>query len=500
VAVDAENDVSSDRTPVRERRVALLCAILATSLGFIDGSVVSVAVPAMRADLGASFAAIQWITNAYMLFLAALILVGGAAGDRFGQREAFAAGILVFSLASIGCALAPGAGTLIAFRAVQGVGAAMMVPGSLALIARAYPHEERGAAIGLWSMASGIAAALGPLIGGLVLDAGGDSAWRWIFWINPPVGLLTLYLLYAHTRRYAPRRQGRIDVTGAVLATLALAGIAYALTQLGERGGGTAKVAAAAAGGCVAMVAFVYWEAHASAPMLPLGLFRSRIFTGANILTFFLYFALAGSLFFLPMTLIEALGLGETKAGSIYLPFTAVMALVASWSGRFADRHGPRLPITIGSLVVAISFLLAALAVHLGAFAAGVMPAMAVLGLGMGLVVAPLSTAVMTSTEEKTTGIASGINNGVARVAGLFAVAALGLAATLVYTALVDPALVPGSYGEPADALPEAARTMRSEAMIAAFVAVSVATAFLSFLSAAVAWIMLREKSPDPAH
>jgi MFS family permease len=247
----------------------------------------------MRSDIGASFSEIQWITNAYMLFLSALILVGGAAGDRFGQREAFAAGTLVFSLASIACALAPSPGALIVARAAQGTGAALMVPGSLALIARAYPPNERGGAIGLWSMASGIAAALGPLFGGMVIDLGGASAWRWIFWINPPVGALTLFLLYRYTRRYLPSGVGGIDVAGALLATLALAGISLALTHLAERGRADALVCIAAIGGLAAMAGFVWWESRAREPMLPLRLFRSRTFTGANILTFFLYFAVS---------------------------------------------------------------------------------------------------------------------------------------------------------------------------------------------------------------
>jgi EmrB/QacA subfamily drug resistance transporter len=483
-----------DLVPAPERRITLACAVLASSLGFIDGSVVSVAVPAMRSDIGASFSELQWITNAYMLFLSALILVGGAAGDRFGQREAFAAGILVFSLASIACALAPSPAALILARAAQGAGAALMVPGSLALIARAYPPNERGGAIGLWSMASGIAAALGPLFGGMVLDLGGSSAWRWIFWINPPVGALALFLLYRYTRRYRPSRARRIDVAGALLATLALAGVSLALTHLSEPQRSDALVGISAVGGILAMAGFVWWEARAREPMLPLHLFRSRTFTGANILTFFLYFALAGSLFFLPMTLIEAMGVSETEAGSVYLPFTVAMSLVAQFSGRYADRRGPRLPITAGSLVVAASFLLVDLAVHHSAFAWGVLPAMAVLGLGMGLVVAPLSTAVMTSTDDTMSGIASAVNNGVARIAGLFAVAALGLVATLVYSAMVDQALAPGGYGEPAVGMAEGAGASRAEAMTAAFTAVCIVTAVLSVLSALTAWITLARR------
>jgi EmrB/QacA subfamily drug resistance transporter len=437
--------------------------------------------------------------------LSALVLVGGAAGDRFGQREAFAAGILAFSLASIGCALSASPAALIAWRAMQGIGASFMVPGSLALIARTFAPDRRGWAIGLWSMVSGIAAALGPILGGILLERGGDPAWRWIFWINPPLGLVTLCLLYGRTRRHQPGRAAGIDITGALLVTLGLGSLAYALTKAGEADASAAQPILAAALGVVAVGGFVWWESRAREPMLPLSLFRSRTVTGTNLLTFVLYFALSGSLFFLPMTLIEALRLPEAKAGSVFLPFTVTMALVAQYSGGLADRRGARLPIALGSLVVALSFAAVALAVGMAVRAGsdaywwGVLPAMALLGLGMGFVVAPLSTAVMTAVDESLAGAASGVNNGVARMASLFAVAGLGIVAAHTYSLFVDPGLVPGSYGEPAASLGEAARAMRSQAMVAAFVAVSIATALLSLASAGVAWAMLPSRQQGEA-
>ena len=481
-------------SPAR-RRLVLIATILASSLGFIDGSVVSVAIPAIRSDLGASFSQIQWVANAYTLLLSALVLVGGAAGDRFGQARMFGAGIAVFSLTSIGCALAGSAEQLIAWRAVQGLGAAFMVPGSLALIARSYPADQRGKAIGLWSMASGIAAALGPILGGFLIDAGGAPAWRWIFWINPLPGLITLAFLYLARIPDDSKKRASLDIPGALLATFGLGALAFGLSQASEAGVNVVSVAAWLVAGTLALLTFLLWEARSPAPMLPLSLFRIRTFNGANLLTFFLYFALAGSLFFLPMTLIEALSLPEAHAGSVYLPFTVVMAVVARLSGGMTDRVGPRFPLTIGSLITGLSFLAVAAGAYFHAFALGVLPAMAVLGVGMGFVVAPLSTTVMTVADDSLAGTASGVNNGISRIAGLFAVAVLGIVAALVYRSGLDPVLVPGSYGEPAAALSKAARTARAEAMLRAFVAVSVLTAVLSFLSAAIAWQMLPAKA-----
>jgi len=333
-------------SPAR-RRLVLIATILASSLGFIDGSVVSVAIPAIRSDLGASFSQIQWVANAYTLLLSALVLVGGAAGDRFGQARMFGAGIAVFSLTSIGCALAGSAEQLIAWRAVQGLGAAFMVPGSLALIARSYPADQRGKAIGLWSMASGIAAALGPILGGFLIDAGGAPAWRWIFWINPLPGLITLAFLYLARIPDDSKKRASLDIPGALLATFGLGALAFGLSQASEAGVNVVSVAAWLVAGTLALLTFLLWEARSPAPMLPLSLFRIRTFNGANLLTFFLYFALAGSLFFLPMTLIEALSLPEAHAGSVYLPFTVVMAVVARLSGGMTDRladHRPVIP------------------------------------------------------------------------------------------------------------------------------------------------------------
>ncbi|MDQ0394744.1 MFS transporter [Labrys monachus] len=479
-------------------RAVLAAAILASSLGFIDGSVLPVAIPAIRVDLGADFTQVQWLSNGYMLLLSALILVGGAAGDLFGQRETYAGGILVFCLASVGCALAGSAGDLLAWRAAQGAGAAFMVPGSLALIARTFPSATRGRAIGLWSMASGVAAALGPILGGYLIDAGGPPAWRWIFWINLPVGLATLALLYGWTPRLPARAGGRLDLVGAALVTVGLGGLALGLTYASEPAPPIARIAACFALGVLALAVFWVWEGQVPSPMLPRQLFRLRVFNGANLLTFFLYFALAGTLFFLPITLIEALGLPEAQAGSVFLPFTVAMALMSRYAGGLSDRIGPRLPLTLGSAVTGLSFLALAAAIGARAFLPGVVPAMVLMGIGMGLVVTPLSTTVMTAADDALAGTASGVNNGVARIAGLFAVAGLGVVASLAYRLDIDPALVSGGYGEPLALQSEAARLMRADALIAAFIAVSGVTAVLSFVSAAISWALLPGKQGQP--
>ena len=479
-----------------QRNLVLVAAILASSLGFIDGAVVSVAIPAIRSDLGASFTDIQWVANAYTLLLSALILVGGAAGDRFGLRLAFAGGIGVFALTSIGCALSGSAGQLIAWRAAQGAGAAFMVPGSLALIARTFPPDTRGAAIGLWSMASGIAAALGPILGGLLIEYGGPTAWRWVFWLNPPIGALTIALVLAAADRNGSQAGKSLDVLGAILVTLGLGGISWGLTQASDAAASTTAIVLPFLAGLVFVGAFLAWEKRAKEPMMPLSLFGLRTFNGANLLTFFLYFALAGSLFFLPMTLIQALHLPEGEAGSVYLPFTLMMALVARLSGRMTDRLGPRLPLTWGSIIVGLSFLAAAVGVYSEAFVFGVIPAMVLLGVGMGLVVAPLSTTVMTVADDALAGTASGINNGISRIAGLFAVAVLGVIAAFVFRREVDPMLSGVGFGQPQGPLADwPASRLYVEGMLKAFVAVSLVTAVLAFLSAGIAWRMLPRKT-----
>ncbi|PTE08174.1 MFS transporter [Mesorhizobium helmanticense] len=478
--------------PQSRRRFVLIAAILASALGFIDGSILAIATPAIRVDLGASLAEAQWISNAYALTLSALILIGGAAGDRFGLRHAFVAGIALFIVASLACAVAPNPGVLIAFRAIQGIGAAIMVPGSLAIIAKAYPKKERGRAIGIWAAASALTTALGPVLGGFVLSAFGDGIWRAIFAINLPLGLLSIYLLLAKVPADAPADKRSLDLGGAALATLAFGALAYGLTAMSAEGGGHMSGPAIVIG-AVLLVVFIFFELRQREPMIDLSLFRIRAFAGANVATFFLYFALSANLFYLPMLLIAGWGLSTAEVGFIFLPLSASIALLSGPVGEWSDRIGPRFPIASGSLVVAFAFAGLALLAHAGIhnFWTGTFPLMAVMGLGMALVVSPLSTAIMTAVEDKDTGAASGINNAVSRIGGLIAVAAMGSLAAWVYSTMLDTNVgsgIPG-FGEPASAglAPEldAARLAASDA---AFAAVSIATALLCLLAAIIAW------------
>ena len=483
--------------PQPQRRFVLVAAILASALGFIDGSVVSIAIPAIRSDIGATFTDAQWISNAYAVTLSALILAGGAAGDNFGLRRTFVVGIGIFIAASLGCALAPGPGSLIAARAVQGVGAAIMVPGSLAIIAKAYPRKERGRAIGIWAASSALTTALGPVIGGLVLSTFGDGVWRLIFAINLPLGAVAVYLLLFRVPADKPAERRNLDLGGAAIATAGLGALAYGLTALSGEAGSTALPLAFAGVGVLVFAGFLYWERRQREPMVDLSLFRSAAFSGANAATFFLYFALSGILFYLPMLLIAAWGLGEAEAGLIFVPLSLAMAVMSGAMGKLSDRIGPRLPIAGGSIVVAVSFAALAIAVGSGFrdFWLAVFPAMTLMGVGMSLVVSPLSTAVMTSVADEDTGAASGINNAVSRIAGLIAVAAMGGVAAFRYASVLgETAGVPG-FGEPAS-LPPDLDAVRLAASDAAFAAVAWTTAALSMLSAAIAWTTIPGSKP----
>ncbi|MGX9118765.1 MFS transporter [Mesorhizobium sp. BHbsci] len=478
--------------PQSRRSFVLIAAILASALGFIDGSILAIATPAIRVDLGASFAEAQWISNSYALTLSALILVGGAAGDRFGLRHAFVAGIALFIAASLACAVAPNPPALIAFRAIQGIGAAIMVPGSLAIIAKAYPKKERGRAIGIWAAASALTTALGPVLGGVVLSAFGDGIWRAIFAINLPLGLVSIYLLLAKVPADAPTEKRSLDLGGAALAILAFGALAYGLTSMSAEGEGQMSGPSIAAGALL-LIMFIVFERRQRDPMIDLSLFRVGAFAGANVATFFLYFALSANLFYLPMLLIAGWGLSAAEVGFIFLPLSVLIALLSGPVGQWSDRIGPRFPIASGSLVVAVGFAGLALLAYAGihSFWWGVFPLMALMGLGMALVVSPLSTAVMTAVEDKDTGAASGINNAVSRIGGLIAVAAMGSLAALVYAAVLNSGAASGipGFGEPAPAgLAPDLDAVRLAASDAAFAAVALATALLCLLSAIVAW------------
>ena len=488
--------MSQDIAAPQSRRFVLVAAILASSMGFIDGSVISIAIPAIRADLGATLADAQWVSNGYLLLLSALILLGGAAGDRFGLRNMFGLGIAVFVGASIVCALAPTPLVLIMARAVQGAGAAFMVPGSLAIIARAYPREERGSAIGIWAAASSLTTIGGPIIGGVMLTVLGEWSWRLVFAINLPLGLVALALLWFRVAPDRPQAGRRLDVIGAVLATLALMLIAYGLTGDGsESAPPLSHVIAWCGAGLVLAVAFLGWEARSATPMLPLRLFGNVSFSGANGLTFALYFALGGTMFYLPMTMIGGWGESPATVSLALLPLGLALTALSSFSGKWADRCGPGPLIALGSLIVASAFAGLGLTAPMHSVWLAVLPCMTLLGLGMGLVVSPLSTAVMTAVEDGDTGIASGVNNAVARVAGLVAVALLGaIIAPVFEAALGSAAELPIFFGMASQGLDAQDEALRLAATDAAFATVAYVTAALSLVSAAVAWLTLERK------
>lgn len=467
----------------RDRRFLLSAAILASALGFIDGTIIAIALPAMREGLGASLAEAQWINNGYLLPLSALILLGGALGDRFGVARAFGAGIVVFVVASLLCAIAPTPETMIAGRVLKGMGAAAMIPGSLALIARTYPREERGRAIGIWAAASALTTALGPILGGIALSLGGPDIWRLLFAINLPLGALALWLLWTRVREDPAGQPNPLDWPGALLISLALAALAYGLT--GSEGPIDYRPVSLAA---LAFAWFLWREARAPYPMVPLTLFRDRAFAAANLATFLIYFALSTVLFFLPMTLIAGWGTAEAIASAVFAPLSVFISTLSATSGRLADTYGPGRLIGAGGMIVAVSFAGLAIGVGTQNVWIGVVPATALMGFGMALVVAPLSTAIMTSLPEAQSGVASGINNAVSRVAGLIAVAAMGSLAATLYAGAGGTA----SFGAFSDSAGHAA------AMTRAFAGLAWITAALTGLGAALSWILIPKPPSTP--
>ena len=420
---------------LRARRRVLTATILGSTMAFLDGTVVNVALPVLQQKLHAPFGRVQWVVESYLLFLSAFILVGGSLGDRFGRRKVFVTGTAVFALASAACGAAPSIEILVAARALQGVGAALLVPGSLALITAAFPGEARGTAIGTWSGATALTTALGPLVGGLLVQ---HVSWRSVFFLNVPIGAAVIVISLGGVPESRQPSRGPIDYGGAVLAAIGLGTLVFGLTEA-SRGAFGGAVAIPLAAGAGATAAFVLREARIDHAMLPLDLFRSRVFSAANGYTLFLYAGLGATLYFVPFELIQARGYSPAQAGASLLPFVAVVSALSRSTGRLGERIGPRLPLAAGALLVTAGLALFLLLPATGTYAESVLVPVTTLGLGMALAVPPLTATVMGSESPQRAGIVSAFNNAVSRIGGLFAIAALTIAVSATPGAFSAP-------------------------------------------------------------
>ena len=402
--------------------------VVGSGMVFLDSTVVNVALPKIQDELGADLAGLQWVVTGYLLTLGALLLLGGALGDLKGRRAVFSIGLVLFTAASILCAAAPELWILIAARVLQGIGGALLVPQSLAIVSATFHPDDRGAAIGAWSGLSGISTAIGPFVGGYMVDT---WSWRWAFLLNVPLAAITWWLARAIPETRDPDASPHLDLPGAVTVTLGLAGLVYALIEGPTKGFSDPLIVVTGLLGVALLVAFIVIEHRSPAPMMPLSIFANRRFTGANLTTVTVYAALGGGFFFLGLQLQTVLGYSALEAGAATVPITVLLATLSSRMGRLAQRIGPRLPMTVGPLIAAVGYVMLSQVEPGTHYVSGVLPGVVVFGLGLAVTVAPLVGAVLMSVDERLTGTASGINNAVSRVAQLLAIALLPLAAGL---------------------------------------------------------------------
>ena len=426
-------------------RWVLAATALGSGMAFLDGTVVNVALPAMGEDLNAGMAGLQWIVNGYMLMLASLVLLSGSLGDRLGRRRTYVVGVIWFAAASVVCAIAPNLEVMIAGRVLQGIGGALLTPGSLAILQTTFQHSDRGKAVGAWSGLTSVAAAVGPFVGGTLVDRG---SWQLIFLLNVPLALATVLVTLRHVPETRDEEAaGKLDITGAILATLGLAALTFGLISAGDHGFGDPMVLTSLAIGVVAFAAFVEVERRGKHPMLPLSIFANRRFTAANLVTVVVYGALGTATFLVVVYLQTALHYSALWAGASLLPMTVLMLVLSGYAGGLADRIGPRIPMTVGPLLMAGGFLLM-LRIDTGtSYYSAVLPAVVLLGLGLVATVAPLTATVMASVEDHHAGIASGVNNAVARTGQLMAVAAIPLAAGITGDTYLDPVAFHNGFG-----------------------------------------------------
>ncbi len=490
----------------------LFTMILGSSLAFIDGTVVNVALPFLQEDLDASATGVQWVVQSYSLLLAALILVGGSLGDRLGRRKMYLLGVVVFTLASIVAGAAPSLESLIAARALQGIGGALLIPGSLAIISALWSGDARGVAIGTWAGFTSITTSIGPPLGGFLVE---QLSWRAVFLINVPIAIVVVIACVAAVpENRDPEATGPIDWQGAALVTISLGGAALGFTQAAASGWTDALTMVSLAASIVAGAAFVIVERRSSSPMVELSLFRSSTFTGANLLTLLLYAGLTAALYYLPFNLVQVQGYSATAAGAAVLPFSLIMFAGSRWAGGLIGQFGARLPLMIGPAIVGIGFLLFAVPGIGGSYWTTVFPATVVLGIGMTITVAPLTTTVMNAVDERHSGLASGINNAVSRAGGVLAIAAFSIVMLGAFSASLDPrldemSLTRAARAEAAEmedqlaAMPAPAsldtdqqmefREAVDRAFVDGYRAVMIGCALIAFLGAAIAGVAIRE-------